>query len=71
MSERLSLLVGHMPIEPSPYGRAVPKDVSGCGVGHPLLWLRECTAQLESALIGGAAGSPENQGSGYLELDCR
>ena len=40
MSEWLSLHVGHMLIEQSPYGRTVPKDVSGCGVGHPLLLLK-------------------------------
>ena len=40
MSVWRSLLAGHMHIEPSPYGRAVPMDVSGCGVGHPLLLIK-------------------------------
>ena len=63
MSEWLSLLVGYMPIEPSPYGRVVPKDVSGCGVGHVLLLVKRmhCATKI---CFDGAAGSPENHGSG-------
>ena len=50
ISEWRSLLVGHMPIEPSPYGRAVPKDMSGCGVGHPLLMVKRIALRNEDLL---------------------